>query len=391
MFDFILATAQNPREAFHIGSLSVEWYGLIIVIGMLVGLLYACWQSKKIGINADDTVELFLWLIPLAIVFARLLYVLPRFDEYFGDNGLEGWDKFVNIIAIWNGGITIIGGLVGGLLGAVFFSLRHRKKTNFLNVVDLVVVPVLLGQIIGRWGNFVNQEAFGLPITNEALQFFPFGVYITDPSGVSGEFRSIVDSHIAAGGGGNWFCATFFYESVWNAIGVAICVALWRKDYQKKYPGILMIFYLFWYCIGRFWLEFLRMDAVPVTKTACLIVAVLALVIGIVYIFARNSKLAYSHVRKLIATSRIDGAYITEYELANYKRVGRIFEIANRKSDKAGDKIASAFATLALGICFIRKDEKEYLALDESALINVVKNGYKKRLKNIEKTAVYAK
>lgn len=388
MFDFILATAENPREAFRIGSLSVEWYGLIIVIGMIIGLLYACWQSKKIGITADDTVELFLWLIPLAIVFARLLYVLPRFDEYFGDNGLEGWDKFVNIIAIWKGGITIIGGLVGGLLGAVFFSLRHKKQTNFLNVVDLVVVPVFLGQIIGRWGNFVNQEAFGLPITNKALQFFPFGVYITDPSGVSGDFKSIVDKHIAAGGGGNWFCATFFYEGVWNAIGVAISVALWRKDYQKKYPGILMIFYLFWYCIGRFWLEFLRMDAVPITKTACLIVAILALAIGIVYVIARNSKLAYSRLRALENGGNVNGAYVTEYEIANYKRIGKIFEAANKQSDKAGDKIAAFFATFTLKICYVRKNEKEYLPIDES-LVNVVPKGYKKRLKNIEKTATY--
>lgn len=388
MFDFILATAENPREAFRIGSLSVEWYGLIIVIGMIIGLAYACWQSKKIGITADDTVELFLWLIPLAIVFARLLYVLPRFDEYFGDNGLEGWDKFVNIIAIWKGGITIIGGLVGGLLGAVFFSLRHKKQTNFLNVVDLVVVPVFLGQIIGRWGNFVNQEAFGLPITNKALQFFPFGVYITDPSGVSGNFKSIVDKHIAAGGGGNWFCATFFYEGVWNAIGVAISVALWRKDYQKKYPGILMIFYLFWYCLGRFWLEFLRMDAVPITKTACIIVAILALAIGIVYVIARNSKLAYSRLRALENGGNVNGAYVTEYEIANYKRIGKIFGAANKQSDKAGDKIAAFFATLALKICYVRKNEKEYLPIDES-LVNVVPKGYKKRLKNIEKTATY--
>lgn len=388
MFDFILATKDNPREAFHIGSLSVEWYGLIIVIGMIIGLLYACWQSKKVGLAPDDIIELFLWLIPLAIVFARLLYVLPRFDEYFGDNGLEGLDKFVNIIAIWKGGITIIGGLVGGLLGAVFFSLRHKKQTNFLNVVDLVVVPVFLGQIIGRWGNFVNQEAFGLPITNKALQFFPFGVYITDPSGVSGDFKSIVDKHIAAGGGGNWFCATFFYEGVWNAIGVAISVALWRKDYHKKYPGILMIFYLFWYCLGRFWLEFLRMDAVPITKTACLIVAILALAIGIVYVIARNSKLAYSRLRALENGGNVNGAYVTEYEIANYKRIGKIFEVANKQSDKAGEKIAAFFATLTLKICYVRKNEKEYLPIDES-LVNVVPKGYKKRLKNIEKTATY--
>ncbi len=387
MFDFILATAENPREAFRIGSLSVEWYGLIIVIGMIVGLAYACWQSKKVGLTPDDIIELFLWLIPLAIVFARLLYVLPRFDEYFGNNGLQGWEKFVNIIAIWKGGITIIGGLLGGLLGAVFFSLRHKKQTNFLNVTDLVVVPVLLGQIIGRWGNFVNQEAFGLPITNKALQFFPFGVYITDPSGVSGNFKSIVDKHIAAGGGGNWFCATFFYEGVWNAIGVAIAVALWRKDYQKKYPGILLIFYLFWYCLGRFWLEFLRMDAVPVTKTACIIVSVIALVIGIVYVIARNSKLAYSRLRTL-ASSGEKGAYVNEYEIANYERIGKIFASANTQSDKAREKIAAFFAMLTLKICYVRKDEKDYLPLDRADVV-VAKKGYKKRLKNIQKTATY--
>lgn len=387
MFDFILATAENPREAFHIGSLSVEWYGLIIVIGMIVGLAYACWQSKKVGLTPDDIIELFLWLIPLAIVFARLLYVLPRFDEYFGNNGLQGWEKFVHIIAIWEGGITIIGGLLGGLIGAVFFSLRHKKQTNFLNVVDLVVVPVFLGQIIGRWGNFVNQEAFGLPITNKALQFFPFGVYITDPSGVSGDFKTIVDQHIAAGGGGNWFCATFFYEGVWNAIGVAIAVALWRKDYQKKYPGILMIFYLFWYCLGRFWLEFLRMDAVPVTKTACIIVSVIALVIGIVYVIARNSKLAYSRLRAL-ASSGEKGAYVSEYEIANYERIGKIFASANTQSDKAGKKIAAFFAMLTLKICYVRKDEKDYLPLDRADVV-VAKKGYKKRLKNIQKTATY--
>ena len=252
MFTSVLSTASDPRVAFTIGNLTVQWYGLLIVCGMLLGLLYACWQAKKIGITSDDAVELFLWLIPLAIVFARLLYVLPRAEEYFGDNGLEGWDKFVNIIAIWKGGITIIGGLLGGLLGAVFFTLRHKKQTNFLNVVDLVVVPVFIGQIIGRWGNFVNQEAFGLPITNKALQFFPFGVYITDPSGVESEFRDVVYSHIQAGGGGNWFCATFFYEGVWNTIGAIFCVWMWKRNYQKKYPGILMIFYLFLYCICRF-------------------------------------------------------------------------------------------------------------------------------------------
>ena len=352
MFTSVLSTASDPRVAFTIGNLTVQWYGLLIVCGMLLGLLYACWQAKKIGITSDDAVELFLWLIPLAIVFARLLYVLPRAEEYFGDNGLEGWDKFVNIIAIWKGGITIIGGLLGGLLGAVFFTLRHKKQTNFLNVVDLVVVPVFIGQIIGRWGNFVNQEAFGLPITNPKLQFFPFGVLIDSPSGVSNEFYDVVHNHIAAGGGANWFCATFFYEGVWNTIGALICVAMWRKDYQKKYPGILRLLYLFWYSICCFWFAFLRMDAVPVNQPACLAVALIALAIGIVYVIARNSQLAYRRVRGLVQTGAIGGAILTDYEVRNYKLVGKFFEKANATSENAGDKISAFFNRLVVNCVY---------------------------------------
>ena len=390
MFTSVLSTASDPRVAFTIGNLTVQWYGLLIVCGMLLGLLYACWQAKKIGITSDDAVELFLWLIPLAIVFARLLYVLPRAEEYFGDNGLEGWDKFVNIIAIWKGGITIIGGLLGGLLGAVFFTLRHKKQTNFLNVVDLVVVPVFIGQIIGRWGNFVNQEAFGLPITNPKLQFFPFGVLIDSPSGVSNEFYDVVHKHIAAGGGANWFCATFFYEGVWNTIGALICVAMWRKDYQKKYPGILMLFYLFWYCIGRFWLEFLRMDAVPVTKPACLAVALIALAIGIVYVIARNSQLAYRRVRGLVQTGAIGGAILTDYEVRNYKLVGKFFEKANATSENAGDKISAFFNRLVVNCVYSRKEQKEYLPVDWDTLEYYhVPKDYKRKFNQFKKEDVY--
>ena len=275
MLDFILATAQNPREAFHIGSLSVEWYGLIIVIGMLVGLLYACWQSKKIGINADDTVELFLWLIPLAIVFARLLYVLPRFDEYFGDNGLEGWDKFVNIIAIWNGGITIIGGLVGGLLGAVFFSLRHRKKTNFLNVVDLVVVPVLLGQIIGRWGNFFNREAFGG--YTDGLLAMQLPVSAVRDSDISKELAE----HIVEIGGVSYIQVhpTFLYESLWNLVLLVILLLI-RK--RKKFEGEIFLLYLAGYGIGRAWIEGLRTDQLLIPGTSVAVSQVLAVVLAVV-------------------------------------------------------------------------------------------------------------
>lgn len=389
----VLSTASDPKVAFEIGNLTVQWYAVFIVTGMLLGLLYACWQAKKVGLTSDDVVELFLWLIPLAIVFARILYVLPRWNLYFGGSGTIG-DKLLKAIAIWEGGITIIGGLVGGLLGAVFFTLRHKKQTNYLNVIDLVVVPVFIGQIIGRWGNFVNQEAFGLPITDPKLQFFPFGVLIEKQycSGVDSDspFYHIVYDHIDAGGGANWFCATFFYEGVWNTIGALICVAMWRKDYQKKYPGILMLFYLFWYCIGRFWLEFLRMDAVPVTKPACLAVALVALAIGIVYVIARNSQLAYRRVRGLVQTGAMSGAILTDYEVRNYKLVGKFFEKANANSEKAGDKISAFFNRLVVNCGYSRKEQKEYLPVDWDTLEYYhVPNDYKRKFNQFKKEDVY--
>ncbi|MCQ2409667.1 MAG: prolipoprotein diacylglyceryl transferase [Clostridia bacterium] len=316
----------NP-VAFSIGSIEVRWYGIVIVCGMLLGLLYACSQIKKINLTSDDAIELFLWMIPLAVIFCRILYVFPgRIDEYFP---WESGDDFVRAIAIWDGGITIIGGIIGGCIGVMIFSFRHRKQTNFGNVADLVIVPVLTGQIIGRLGNFFNQEAFGLPITDPKLQCFPFGVYIDSPSGVEPAFRDKVYSHIAEGGGGNWFCATFFYEEVWNFIGMVICLFMWKKGYYKKYPGILMIFYFFWYCLGRFWLEFLRMDAVPVTKVACIVVAPIALVFGVFYILYRNSKVSYDRMNALALSGKLSETAITSYDVKNHAFVTKI-----RKSEK---------------------------------------------------------
>lgn len=316
MFNGILLTASDPRVAFSIGSLEVRWYGIIIVFAMLLGLLYVCLQAKKINLDSDDGVELFLWVIPLAIVFARIFYVLPRADEYFP---WESTDDFVRAIAIWDGGITIIGGIVGGILGGIFFTLHHRKKCNFGQVADLVVVPLLLGQIIGRLGNFINQEAFGLPIKNEAFHFFPFGVYITDPSGVEAEFRDLVYSNTPG-----WFCATFFYEMVWNFIGLIMCYAAWKNGKNKKYPGILLIFYFFWYCLGRVWLEFLRLDAVPVTKIACGVVVPIAIIAFVVYIAVRNSQLSYKKIDYLLRNDTLNGVPLTRFDIKNYRFVGKI-------------------------------------------------------------------
>lgn len=384
MLSTVLATAQDPRVAFSIGNLDIQWYGLIIVFAMILGLAYVCRESKQVNLSSDDGVELFLWVIPLAVVFARVLYVFPaRIDEYFPWNS---WDDFVHAIAIWEGGITIIGGIFGGILGGIFFTLRHRKKINFGNTADLVVVPLLTGQIIGRLGNFVNQEAFGLPIKNEAFQTFPFGVYITRPSGVGEQFHSIVYDNVPG-----WFCATFFYEMVWNTIGLCFCLWFWKSGRHKKYPGFMLIFYFFWYCLGRFWLEFLRIDAVPVTKVACGIIAPIALVVGALYLLIRNSQESYKHVRKLALSNSLEGAPLTQFDVKNYIFAGKVLSSAknpirvlyvrrlNSKKEQTGQSDASG-------------DNNAFIAVDfENTDYYKVPKHYKRRFSQLKKQANYSR
>lgn len=297
------------KIAFTIGNLEVAWYGIIIVIGMIAGLTIICFECKRVNLNVDDAVELFLWVIPLAVVFCRVFYVGARPDVYFP---VESWSDFVDLIAIWDGGITIIGGLVGGLIGASIFAYRMRRKCNFGNVVDLIVVPLLTGQIIGRLGNFVNQEAFGIPITDPRLQTFPFAVWIDQPQGVEPEYHDLVYSNVPG-----WFAATFFYEMVWNFIGACICFAIWRKN--KRFPGILGFCYFFWYFLGRAWLESLRIDAVPVTQVACIVVVPVALLLGAAYILVCMSRQSFRKVNNAVKEGRLGITELDRFDVANYK------------------------------------------------------------------------
>lgn len=297
------------KIAFTIGDLEVAWYGIIIVIGMIAGLTIICFECKRVNLNVDDAVELFLWVIPLAVVFCRVFYVGARPDVYFP---VESWSDFVDLIAIWDGGITIIGGLVGGLIGASIFAYRMRRKCNFGNVVDLIVVPLLTGQIIGRLGNFVNQEAFGIPITDPRLQTFPFAVWIDQPQGVEPEYHDLVYSNVPG-----WFAATFFYEMVWNFIGACIFFAIWRKN--KRFPGILGFCYFFWYFLGRAWLESLRIDAVPVTQIACIVVVPVALLLGAAYILVCMSRQSFRKVNNAVKDGRLGITELDRFDVANYR------------------------------------------------------------------------
>ena len=318
------------RIAFRIGSVEVAWYGILIVLGMLTGLLIVLSQCKRINLNFDDAVEFFLWVIPLAVVMARLLYVMVRPEEYFNsaDWKENSTDAFVNMIAIWDGGITIIGGILGGLVGVILFWIRKRKKANFGQLVDLVVPALLVGQLFGRVGNFINQEAFGKPASMLGIpEKFPFSVYIDNPSGVEPEYHDLVYSNTPG-----WFAATFFYEMCWNAIGAAIAFVVWRKN--KRYPGILAFFYFFWYFLGRGLLEYVRIDAVPVTQIACFVVVPFAVVLAGAFILACENHMAFKKINNAMKDGIFGDVYFSNWEVKNYLVSVKIIEKCGKVARK---------------------------------------------------------
>lgn len=216
------------------GGRPVYWYGIIITCGIILSFLLYLLLAKKRNVDLDFSLELFIWVVPMAVVFCRVFYVVPRLgDEY----SLSSWDGFVDAIDISSGGLTIIGGIFGGALGIFFCCLRNRKY-SMMRVADCVVIALLLGQIIGRWGNFFNQELYGIEVTNPALQRFPFAVFIDRTN--------------------SWHYASFFYEGVLNAIGLTIALLMFYLPKKPLKNGTFGIFYLSWYGFVRGTLEFLK-------------------------------------------------------------------------------------------------------------------------------------
>lgn len=243
--------------AFEIGSLSVRWYGIFITLAILLGYGIACWNAKKRNISFDFMLELFLWVVPFAVVFARLSYVL----FHPADFAVHSMRDFGEIFAIWEGGISILGAIPGGALGA--FICCKRNKVQVASVLDVIAPGIALGQALGRWGNFANQELYGMAVTDPALQKFPFAVFIDAENG--------------------WFQATFFYEMVLNLIGFAILMCVFHRSKKN-----LMTFmtYLCWYMVVRAIMEVFRSDAVIIGSVrigvlGCSIAAGIAMIITV--------------------------------------------------------------------------------------------------------------
>lgn len=197
---------------------AIYWYGIIICIGFIVAICYGLVSAKKSGISQDDFLDCAIATIPVSVIFARLFYVLTDADHTY--------ESFLDVIAVWDGGISILGGIIGGVIAISAVCLI--KKKSILNMLDLICKCLIIGQIIGRVGNFINGEVYGIETD------LPWGMYVDGVGTVH---------------------PLFLYEMIWNSIGLVLLILLSKK---KKFNGEVFFTYVAWYGSGRSLLELLR-------------------------------------------------------------------------------------------------------------------------------------
>ena len=223
------------RVAFKAGPLTVYWYGIIICASIVLGFCVAYLRMRKIGVSFDDLSDIILICVPSSIVGARLYYVLTSLSQF---------DSFYEMIAIWNGGIAIYGAVIAGIISFTLV-VKYKKKPLF-KMYDCASVGLILGQVIGRWGNFFNAEAYGI------AEGYDFLGKVTDISSFSlnNPLRMTIDGMVVH--------PTFFYESLWNFAGFVLMNVFFNK---KAFDGEVFLWYLSWYGLGRCFIEGLRGDS----------------------------------------------------------------------------------------------------------------------------------
>lgn len=256
--------------AIQLGPIAVHWYGIILGTGALVGLLLAMRESKRQGLNPELFLDLVMWGVPISIICARLYYVTFEWDYYREHPG--------DIIAVWKGGIAIHGALIGAILTGVFFT--RAKKVSFWRIADIAAPSILIGQAIGRWGNFMNQEAHGGPTSREFLESLHLPEFIINQMYINGTY----------------YHPTFLYESIWNFVGVALLMVVRRTLPLRR--GELFLTYLVWYSIGRFFIEGMRTDSLMLTDTLRIaqVISIVIIVAAIVIGFIRR-KMGYASMK----------------------------------------------------------------------------------------------
>ena len=217
----------DPGRYLEIGPLTIHYYGILIACGLMLAVIYGWKRCRQFGIIQDDITDGVLWIVPFAVLCARAYYCIFQWDEEFARDP-------ISVLYIWNGGLAIYGGVIGAVIGVTVYCIF--KKIKLPALLDLVALGFLIGQSIGRWGNFFNREAFGA--TTES--FLRMGLYNTVTQTTT------------------YHHPTFLYESLWNAIGF---VGLHFLSKKRKYDGQIALGYCAWYGLGRALIEGLRTDS----------------------------------------------------------------------------------------------------------------------------------
>ncbi|WP_324196340.1 prolipoprotein diacylglyceryl transferase [Bombilactobacillus apium] len=246
------------------GPLTIRWYGILIACGAIIGVWMALREARRQKIDPDNIVDLVLWGVPFALIGARLYYVAFEWPFYSQNPG--------EIIKIWHGGIAIYGGLLAAFIVTLVFT--HQRQLPLWSILDIAAPSVLVGQIVGRWGNFMNQEAFGAITSQHFLQSLRLPPFVIQQMLINGHYRQ----------------PTFLYESSWNLLGLIIILILRRRPGLLK-QGEVFLTYVMWYAWGRFFIEGMRTDSLYLTgslRISQILSVVFFLVAGIIWFYRRR-------------------------------------------------------------------------------------------------------
>ncbi|KYD08009.1 prolipoprotein diacylglyceryl transferase [Caldibacillus debilis] len=248
--------------AFKLGPISVRWYGIIIVTGILVAYFLAVREGKKRGIREEIFTDLLIWAVPIAILCARIYYVIFQWDYY---------SRYPEqIVQIWRGGLAIHGALIGAVATAVVFC--RKRNIPFFKLADIAAPSLVIGQAIGRWGNFMNQEAYGGVVTRDFLERLHLPDFIINQMYIGGQYRH----------------PTFLYESSWDFFVFLLLILLRRMRVKQ---GEIFFTYLILYSAGRFFIEGMRTDSLMFFDIrAAQLMSVALIVISAVLIIVRRRK-----------------------------------------------------------------------------------------------------
>lgn len=255
------------RVFISIGPINIYWYSVLIVVAIIIGMYFSLKQADKNGLGRDFLYDMIFYLIPVGIVGARLYYVIFNFSLFE--------DNLLSIFKVWEGGLAIYGVVIASIIFIIFYC--KKKDKNIFLTLDSLVPYLILGQAIGRWGNFINQEAHGAITTFEYLKSMHLPNFIIEGMYIDG----------------NYYIPTFLYESLWCLLGFIILLII-RKKNKYKNRGLLLFSYFIWYGIGRFFIEGLRTDSLyfGIFRVSQLVSIgfIFIGVIGIIYMIWRDRK-----------------------------------------------------------------------------------------------------